>query len=108
MEEENKISEAEVEKIEKIETERNKKMDVYIEFALIFILGILIGIAVKTEANKKITIGFDDYQMKLSKQDFNINNLQFEVAKKNVEEAKMAEDEAQKQNNEAPVVGSGN
>ncbi len=108
MEEENKISEAEVEKIEKIETERNKKMDVYIEFALIFILGILIGIAVKTEANKKITIGFDDYQMKLSKQDFNINNLQFEVAKKNVEEAKMAEDEAQKQNNEAPVDGSGN
>ncbi|PIP27008.1 MAG: hypothetical protein COX30_04215 [Candidatus Moranbacteria bacterium CG23_combo_of_CG06-09_8_20_14_all_39_10] len=108
MEEENKISEAEVEKIEKIETERNKKMDVYIEFALIFILGILIGIAVKTEANKKITIGFDDYQMKLSKQDFNINNLQFEVAKKNVEEAKMAEDEAQKQNNEALVDGSGN
>lgn len=108
MEEENKISEAEVEKIEKIETERNKKMDVYIEFALIFILGILIGIAVKTEANKKITIGFDDYQMKLSKQDFNINNLQFEVAKKNVEDAKMAEDEAQKQNDGAPVDGSGN
>ncbi len=108
MDEEIKISEAQVEKIEKIETERNKKMDVYIEFALIFILGILIGIAVKTEANKKITIGFDDYQMKLSKQDFNINNLQFEVTKKNVEDAKIAEDEAQKQNDGAPVEGSAN
>ena len=85
MEEENKITEAEVEKIEKIEEEKNKKMDVYIEFALIFILGILIGIALKTEANRRITIGFDDYQMKLAKQDFNINQLQFEVAKKSAD-----------------------
>ena len=104
MEEENKITEAEVEKIEKIEEEKNKKMDVYIEFALIFILGILIGIAVKTEANKRVTIGFDDYQMKLAKQDFNINNLQFEVAKKNAADAKAS----QQQDSAAPNDGSGN
>lgn len=91
MDEEIKISEAEIEKTEKIEEEKNKKMDVYIEFALIFILGILIGIAVKTEANKRVTIGFDDYQMKLTKQDFNINKLQFEVARKNADEAQQAQ-----------------
>jgi len=95
------FQEAEIETVaeEKAEAEKNKKMDAYIEFALIFILGILVGIAVKTEANKRITIGFDDYQMKLAKQDFNINNLQFEVAKKSAADAKSAQDQAQQQNN---------
>ena len=106
---EEKIQEAEVEEIkkeeERIEIERNKKMDVYIEFVLIFILGILIGIAVKTEANKRITIGFDDYQMKLAKQDYNINQLQVEVDKKNAAEAKAAQDQAQ-QNSAAPSDGN--
>ncbi|MFA7209146.1 MAG: hypothetical protein WC120_02570 [Parcubacteria group bacterium] len=91
---EGKIKEAEIEPAigsengenQKMEAERHKKMDAYIEFGLILILGVLIGIAVKTEANKRFVIGFDDYQMKLAKQDFNINKLQFEVAKKNAEE----------------------
>ncbi len=65
--------------------ERNRKMDMYIEFVLIFILGILIGIAVKTEANKKITIGFDDYQMKLYRPDFNIDQLQADTEKKDAQ-----------------------
>lgn len=75
------------------EAERNRKMDMYIEFVLIFILGILIGIAVKTEANKRITIGFDDYQMKLAKQDFNINQLQVAVANKSAAEAQSQGDQ---------------
>lgn len=87
--EEEKIKEAETEPIaesdQKKEAERRKKTDAYIEFGLIFILGLLIGIAIKTEAGKRITIGFDDYQMKLAKQDFNINKLQFEVTKRNME-----------------------
>ncbi|MDP1884235.1 MAG: hypothetical protein Q8L10_02600 [Candidatus Moranbacteria bacterium] len=90
--EEEKIKEAETEPAavpadRQAEEERHRKMDGYIEFGLIFILGILIGIAVKTEANKRITIGFEDYQMKLAKQDFNINQLQFEVTKRGMEES---------------------
>jgi len=111
--EEEKIKEAEIEQSvdlvnetdRKMETERNKKMDVYIEFALIFILGVLIGIAVKTEANKRITIGFDDYQMKLAKQDFNINKLQFEVTKKSAEDAKK-QNPAGQQDSVEPVDGN--
>jgi len=91
-----KIQEAEVEKKEESSAEdqqdtqtleKKGKMDLYIEFGLIFILGVLIGIAVKTEASKKITIGFDDYQMKLFSQDYNINKMQPEVTKKAMEAA---------------------
>jgi len=32
-----------------------------INFLLIFILGFLVGVAVKTEAKKRITIGYNDY-----------------------------------------------
>lgn len=87
MSEENmeKIQEAEIEQLTEVgkRESENNKMDVYIELALIFILGILIGIVVKIEATKKITIGFNDYQMKIVKQDFDINKLQLEVVKKN-------------------------
>lgn len=67
---------------------KNRKMDGYIEFVLIFILGVLIGVAIKTEAVKRITIGFNDYQMKTVRQDFDISKIQFEVSKKAAEEAK--------------------
>lgn len=52
------------------------KMDFYIELALFLVLGILVGISAKTEAKKYITVGFDDYKMKIERQDYNINQLQ--------------------------------
>lgn len=103
---ENLIKNAETEEIEKLaeiesvesdilqdEQSQSKKMDKYVEFVLLFILGVLVGVAIKTEAVKKITIGFDDYQMKSASQDFDINNLQVEVVKKSVQEAKLVEDQ---------------
>ncbi len=43
-----------------------------INFLLIFILGFLVGVAVKTEAKKRITIGYNDYQVGGMKQGFNL------------------------------------
>lgn len=43
-----------------------------INFLLIFILGFLVGITVKTEAKKKVTIGFNDYLVSGMKQQFNL------------------------------------
>lgn len=108
MEDETKIREAEFELVTEHSEEggskigdatRNKKRDFYVELVLLFILGILIGIAIKTEAYEKITIGFDDYRMRPAKQDFNINNLQADVARKNAETAaaKKAESDQQKE-----------
>lgn len=119
--EENLIKNAEVEEIEKLaeiesveadvlqdERSRNKKMDKYVEFILIFILGVLIGIAIKTEAVKKITIGFDDYQMESAKQDFDINKLQSEIVKKNTEDAKAVENQTQEPGDVVPTDGNEN
>lgn len=92
---------------EKAAIDLNKKKDFYIELVLIFILGILIGIAVKTEADKKITIGFNDYQMKIAKQDFNINQLQADVTKKSMEQsAATNQDATGQQNGAAPTDGN--
>lgn len=60
----------------------DKKVDFFIEVALIFILGVLIGIAVKTEAAKRFTIGFNDYQMKAAPQNYDINKLEQDLISK--------------------------
>lgn len=64
------------------EIEKRVRRDYYIELALFLALGILLGIAVKTEASKHITIGFSDYQMKSGAGHYSINKLQSDQAKK--------------------------
>lgn len=79
---------------------KNKKTDFYMELALFFILGILIGIALKTEAVKKITIGFDDYKMKIQEQDYDLNKLEKDSIEKQ-KEAAAAQEKAQADANNA-------
>ncbi len=66
-------------KVEKFQSQQDlakkKKKDLVFELSLFFILGILIGITVKTEAVKKITIGFNDYQIPAKVQRYNIAEL---------------------------------
>jgi len=83
-----KIQEAEIidEGVVEEKSEQKKKTDLYIELALFLVLGILIGIAVKTEAVKRITIGFDDYKMKFYAQNYDLNKMQDEQIKKINEE----------------------
>jgi hypothetical protein len=90
MDEENKIQDGEIISEESpIENTRKKrkKKDLYIELVLFFVLGILIGITLKTEAIKRVTIGYNDYQMDIKKQDYNINQLQANLTKKSIEES---------------------
>lgn len=123
MEEEIKIQEAETEQVKSeddkkeeavlpaetvAEDEKKRRTDIYIEFALIFILGILIGVAVKTEAVKRITIGFDDYKMKISSQDYDINKMQAELVKKNIEASQETQDPAEVENQDAPQEENAN
>jgi hypothetical protein len=72
--------------------EKNKiKRDYYIELVLFLILGILIGVAVKTEASRRITIGYNDYRMKIGANQYNINQLQsIWIKKQNAETDKSA------------------
>ncbi len=57
----------------------NRQFDSYVEMALLFVLGVLGGVALKIEAGKMITIGYDDYKMKFSNNQYNINNLQKKI-----------------------------
>jgi hypothetical protein len=43
-----------------------------VNFLLIFILGFLVGVALKSEAQKRVTIGFNDYLVPKYKQDINL------------------------------------
>jgi hypothetical protein len=65
---------------------KKKKYDFYIELALFFILGILLGVALKNEAVKRITIGFDDYKMKIGQSGFDINQIEKDLLQKQQDE----------------------
>lgn len=74
--EETRQVDSETEKTQSVEeSAKKKKRDLIFELSLFFILGILIGITVKTEAVKKITIGFNDYQIPAKIQRYDIAAL---------------------------------
>lgn len=109
MQEEEKIQDAVTEEIKEPEDETDeqdesacaedtkmKKREHYVEAILFLVLGILVGIAIKTEAVKKITMGFDDYKMKMESQDYDINKLQGDLAKERAAQ-EAAQEEAQEE-----------
>jgi hypothetical protein len=78
------------------DTSKKEKRDFIIEMALFLILGILMGVSIKLEAVKRITIGFDDYKMKPYAQQVDINSLQEQAKNKAIEDAaKQAEQQGQ-------------
>lgn len=46
------------------EKAKKRKREAVFEMSLFFVLGLLLGITLKTEAVKRITMGFNDYQIK--------------------------------------------
>lgn len=84
------VHEAAVETEEEIE--KRKKREVIFEMALFLILGILLGVTIKTEAVKRITIGFNDYLIEKTKPGYDIPAL-----KKNLEQEMQAQQQAAQQ-----------
>lgn len=81
------VFEASPEKAEKIfeptmVRARKRRNDFYIELALFLILGVLMGVAIKKEAVKKVTMGYDDYKMKIYPQDYDLNALEAQAIQK--------------------------
>lgn len=70
--------------------EKKRKREIIFELVLFFVLGVLIGITVKTEAVKRITIGFSDYKITSVK-----NTYKIEEMKKDLEQQATAIETAQ-------------
>lgn len=67
-----------------------------INFLLIFILGFLVGVALKSEAQKRVTIGFNDYLTPKYKQDINLMlPLSNESQPQNQEDGQQVQPQAQ-------------
>ncbi|EKE19590.1 MAG: hypothetical protein ACD_8C00134G0002 [uncultured bacterium] len=78
-----------------IERSKRKRKEMIFEFALFCILGILLGITIKTEAIKRITIGFNDYQIKTETKRYDIASM-----KKNLEQKALEAEQATQQMSE--------
>ncbi len=93
------------------ELAKKRKREAYFELTLFFILGILLGITFKTEAVKRITMGFNDYQIIAPKEKYNIEylkeNLQQEMARQQEQiQQQAAQVQAQQQDAEASEESS--
>lgn len=75
------FSEAETSEIKEEAHAKKTKAESRSRLALVFILGFLIGIAVKAEALKKISIGYNDYLIESKLQSYDINKIQSELQK---------------------------
>lgn len=105
--EQNETKDAEVEFVPAPEVQspeelaKKRKREVLFELSLFFILGILLGITIKTEAVKKITMGFNDYQIVVPKEKYNLDNLkknlQQEIAKKQAQMQQQTQAQVQQQ-----------
>ncbi|MFC1756333.1 hypothetical protein ACFLY1_00085 [Patescibacteria group bacterium] len=83
-------------------TETGKKKNYKVELILFLVLGFLIGIVIKTEAGKRVTMGFDDYKIAALHQDYDLNKVQKELTEKAEKEAAEAAE-----NGEDPVPAGG-
>jgi len=81
------------------ESGAKRKSDVAFELVLIFILGFLLGVTVKTEAAKRVTIGFNDYKIQQVTQGYDFAAMREELQKaqeqQNSSSENVAEDPSQ-------------
>ena len=80
------------EKEEKIDYYVAKKIDFRFELALFLILGFLLGVVIKTEAVKRITIGFNDSLIPSAKQSYDFGKIEEQIAKESEAAQQAAQD----------------
>jgi hypothetical protein len=56
------------------------------EMILIILLGFLIGVVIKTEASRRFTIGYEDYQVAQNKQAYDIEKIEKDLFQKTKDE----------------------
>jgi len=90
-----KTAEGEIETNEVFE--KKKRREAIFEMALFLILGILLGITIKTEAVKRITIGFNDYKLDSKIERYDVGAMKKELDDQMLEQQKAAKQSAANQ-----------
>ena len=87
----------EIKNAETIEDEKDLRLkrgiDFRLELALFLILGFLLGVVIKTEAVKRVTIGFNDGDITTSRQAYDFEKIKQDLA----DQSAAAEQAAQEQ-----------
>ena len=94
------------EEIDQAVIDKKAKREFRSRLVMVLVLGFLIGIALKTEALKRVTIGYNDYLMKSKSQSYNINQMQVDLAKAQ-DAANQAQTQTQPQDNGATAPTGG-
>lgn len=103
--EQKEIKDAEVEQaaesivLSEEDLEKKKKREALFELALFFVLGVLLGITIKTEAVKRITMGFNDYQISSPQNKYDLENIKKEIEAKEQIQQQEAQKAAEQQMN---------
>lgn len=97
MEEKNEIKNAEIIKEDDLRLKRG--IDFRLELALFLILGFLLGVVIKTEAVKRITIGFNDGAIPSSRQSYDFEKIKQDLVDQSAAEQQAAPNADTQSNN---------
>lgn len=70
-----------------------EKKNLYLEYILFLVLGFLLGIVIKTEAAKSITVGYNDYQVDTKSVYYDLNALQKKLKEESARDTEGREDQ---------------
>lgn len=80
--EKNDIQDAQISETEETGDKLKNKKNYHTEIILIFIIGLLLGIMIKAESLKKVSIGFSDYRVKGGSQEYKLDDIEKKLMEK--------------------------
>jgi hypothetical protein len=85
-----------------------RRIDFRFELALFLILGFLLGVVIKTEAVKRITIGFNDSSVPSYKQAYDFEKIKEDVANQDANTAPQGQPEQAAPSDQPPTDSQNN
>lgn len=89
--EKNDIQDAQISEVTEVDDKSKNKKNYHTEIILIFVIGLLLGIMLKAESLKKISIGFSDYKVTGGAQEYKLDEIEKELMEKAEADAEQTE-----------------
>lgn len=104
--EKNDIQDAQISETTENDNKPKNKKSYQTEIILIFIIGLLLGIMLKAESLKKVSIGFSDYRVAGGVQEYKMDDIEKQLKEKS-EKAQAEQAEQQQAQPTQPATGNG-